>query len=401
MDLEGWHEVAASCMHCRVCVNPEFHEVDGWVPICPKGNMFKLETFYAPGAFELIRAIIEGELTENSPKLQKALYSCTMCGACSTLCERYSAPGALVKKMGKTFVDMYIDTRVDLMKRGWGPLEEHKAILKNVANTDNAWGGTRADRERWAKGLGAKDLNNEKADVLYFAGCTATYDPKLKGMMTTAADLFNKAGVDWGILGKNEKCCAGPSLRVGDRDQFNAYARENIELFNKLDVKTIVTSCAGCYSAFIKEYPDVGKIDAEVLHISEFIARLIKQKKIELKNEVKLKVTYHDPCHIGRYCSVYEEPRDILKAVPGLELLEMKQNRANSWCCGAGAGMRTALPEVASETGLRKIEQAEETGAEVIVSACPFCAQNLVDSIKEAGSDLKFMDITEILEKAV
>ena len=257
MDLEEWHEVASSCMHCRICVNPEFHEVGDWVPICPKGNKFKMETFYAPGTFELIRAIIEGELTENSPKLQKAIYSCTMCGACSALCEIYSAPGAKVKRMGKTFVDMYIDLRADMMKRGWGPLESHNAILKNVANTDNAWGGTRGDRERWAKGLNAKDLNKETADVLYFAGCTTTYDPKLKNSMVTAAQIFNKAGVSWGILGKNEKCCAGPSLRIGDRDQFEAYARENLRLFENAGVSTIVTSCAGCYSAFVKEYPKV------------------------------------------------------------------------------------------------------------------------------------------------
>ncbi|MDY6965270.1 MAG: heterodisulfide reductase-related iron-sulfur binding cluster, partial [Halobacteriota archaeon] len=221
-------------------------------------------------------------------------------------------------------------------------------------------------------------------------------------MMTTAAEIFNKAGVDWGILGKNEKCCAGPSLRVGDRDQFKAYAKENIEMIKKSGVKTVVTSCAGCYSTFVKEYPEVVDMgDIEVLHVTEFIAQLIKDKKIEPTKEVPMRVTYHDPCHIGRYVKVYDAPRKILRAVPGVVLAEMVQNRDNSWCCGAGAGMRTALPDVASETGKHRVEQAEDTGAEVLVSACPFCAQNLTDCIKEAGSDLKFMDITEILVKSL
>jgi len=403
MELEEWYNVVSSCVHCRACTSSDIHMTgDENLPICPKGNMFKMESFFACGAHEIIRAMIEGEINENSERLQHVIYSCTMCGYCSYHCELYSPPGQKCKKMGKTFVDIWQDLRADMMKRGWGPLEAHNAILKNIANTDNAWGGTRGDRERWAKGLGAKDLNKESADVLYFAGCTTTYDPKLKAMMTTAAEVFNKAGVSWGILGKNEKCCAGPSLRVGDRDQFKAYAGENIELFKKSGVKTIVTSCAGCYSTFKNEYPAIAEMDGiEVLHVTEFIARLIKEKKIEFTKEVPMKVTYHDPCHIGRYVGVFEEPRTILRAVPGVEVREMIQNKRNSWCCGAGAGMRTALPDVASETGQHRIKQAEDTGAEVLVSSCPFCAQNLMDAIKESDSDLKFMDITEILAQAL
>ena len=221
-------------------------------------------------------------------------------------------------------------------------------------------------------------------------------------MMTTAAEVFNKAGVSWGILGKNEKCCAGPSLRIGDSDQFRAYAGENIELFKKSGVKTIVTSCAGCYSTFVKEYPrvaDMGHI--KVMHISEFISKLLKSGSITFSKEVPMNVTYHDPCHIGRYCGVYDAPRAILSSVPGIKLREMMQNRQNSWCCGAGAGMKTALPDVASETGVRRVKQAEATGAEVLVSSCPFCAQNLADSIKEADSELKFMDLTQIVAMAL
>ena len=402
-DLQDWYNVALSCVHCRVCTSSDIHLTgDENLPICPKGNIFKFESFFACGALEIVRALCEGEITENSPRLQQIIYSCTMCGYCSYHCEMYSSPGSKVKKMGKTFVNIWQDLRADMMERGWGPMEAHNAILKNIANTDNAWGGTRADRERWAKGLGAKDLNKEKADVLYFAGCTATYDPNLKGMMTTAAEVFNKAGVSWGILGKNEKCCAGPSLRVGDRDQFKAYALENVEMFKKSGVKTVVTSCAGCYSTFKKEYPEVADMEGiEVLHVTEFIAQLIKDKKLTFTKEVPLNVTYHDPCHIGRYCNVFDAPRRILRAVPGVSVHEMIQNRNNSWCCGAGAGMRTALPDVASETGIHRVKQAEDTGADVLVSACPFCAQNLIDCIKESGSDLKFRDITEILAQAL
>jgi heterodisulfide reductase subunit D len=388
-------------MHCRVCTVPDFHVVGEWVPLCPSGDKFKLDSFYAPGRMEIIRALIEGDITECSDKLQQIVYTCTMCGACSAQCELYTSSGRKVKEMGKTLVNMWEDLRADMMRRGWGPLDAHQDILKSVASYDNAWGGPRAERERWGKGLKIKDLSKEKADVLYFVGCTMAYDPRLHGMIRAMATILDKASVDWGFLGNKEKCCGSVSLRIGDRDQFNGLARDNIKTFNDLGVSKIVTSCAGCYSTFKNRYPEVGEVDAEVLHVTEYIAQLIKEKKIEPVKEVPMKVTYHDPCHIGRHVGLYDEPRRILRAIPGIELIEMKQNKMNTWCCGAGAGMRTAYPDLATETGVRRIEQAEETGASALTSACPFCYQNLTDAIKAAGSKLKFMDLSELLVQSL
>jgi heterodisulfide reductase subunit D len=350
---------------------------------------------------EIVKAMIEGTIKENSDELQKIVYTCTGCGACSAQCELYSSPGRKLLEIGKTLPNMWEDLRAEMMKRGWGPLEAHETILKNVASYDNPWGGPRAERGRWSKGLNIKDISKEKADVLYFVGCTIAYDPTLRSMATSIATIFDKAGVNWGILGNKEKCCGSVSLRVGDRDQFTACARDNIKMINDLGVSTVVTSCAGCYSTFKNRYPEIGELEPEILHVTEFAERLIKEKKIEPKKEVPMKVTYHDPCHIGRHSGVYEEPRMILGKIPGVILREMDQNRMNTWCCGAGAGLRTAYPDLAKDTGVRRIEQAEKTESDTLISACPFCAQNLMDALKEANSNLKYMDLMELLSQSL
>jgi Fe-S oxidoreductase len=273
-----------------------------------------------------------------------------------------------------------------------------------------------------------KDISREKAEVLYFAGCTYSYNANLQPVARATLKILQQAGVDVGILGAQENCCASPVLKVGMEDFFQEHAANNIRMINRLGVATVVTSCAGCSGILKSQYPGVEKMNFEVQHSVEYIEQLIQKGAIRFTKEVPLKVTWHDPCHLGRggepqdlwegtrlkwglsdpprernygTHGVYDPPRTILKAIPGVELLEMERIREFSWCCGAGGGVKSAYPDFALATAKERIEEAQETGAEVIVTSCPWCESNLRDGINAAGSTLRLMSLVEILEKAM
>ena len=243
--------------------------------------------------------------------------------------------------------------------------------------------------------------------------------------------LLASAGVDIGIMGKDEACCGGRAYRMGYRGEFTQCAEKNIEAWTKAGVKTVVTSCADCYYAFKRLYPTVGS-KFEVLHTVEFVDRLIKQGKMKFSKMIPMKVTYHDPCHLGRQgepyvpwngkekkirgqmviyeprkpryngaCGVYDQPRSILKAIPGIELVEMERIREYAWCCGAGGGVIDAYPDFSSWTARERIEEAKSTGAEAMVSACPWCESNFISAVKANNEKMKVYDIVELVQQAI
>ena len=237
-----------------------------------------------------------------------------------------------------------------------------------------------------------------------------------------------KEGVDVGILGNGEGCCASPVLKVGMADLFGEIASRNIKTFNELGVKKVVTSCAGCYGIFQSQYPAIGKMDFEVMHSVQFFDQLIQGNKLKFTKDVPLKVTWHDPCHLGRggekqnlwegvrikwglsdpprqrnYGSngVFDAPRNILKALPGVELIEMERIRELSWCCGAGGGVKSAFPDFALETAQERIEEAKATGAEALITSCPWCESNLGDAITSDGNKIELFSLVELMERAL
>ena len=245
------------------------------------------------------------------------------------------------------------------------------------------------------------------------------------------AKILKKAGVDFGIAGDAEMCCGGRAYQMGYRDDFLKQAKKNMALIQKAGVKTVVTACADGYHAFKVLYDQYKlKGDLEVLHISEYIDRLIKEGKLKLRKKVNMTVTYHDPCRLGRLGEpwihwegkkvpgdrfvfdppkqyrrgtngVYEPPRDVLKGIPELRLVEMVRIKEYAWCCGAGGGVNESNPEFAMWTANERIDEAGSTGAEAIVSACPWCEKTLNDAIKAAGGSMKVYDIVELVEKAI
>lgn len=247
---------------------------------------------------------------------------------------------------------------------------------------------------------GAQMDSADAIDVLYYVGCTASYDVNVKEVAINTINILQHLDIKFGILGTEEKCCGSVLLRIGDHE-FERLAAYNVKLFNALNIKMLVTSCAGCYRTIATDYVKVGELNMEVLHTCQLIARLIRKKRIKLTHEVPLKVTYHDPCHMGRHSNVYDEPREVLKKIPGLEFVEMERIREFSRCCGAGGGLKAGFGDIQNLMAQERVRDAERTGATHLVSTCPFCYQGLQIGINAIQSKVKMTDLTELVARAM
>jgi heterodisulfide reductase subunit D len=271
---------------------------------------------------------------------------------------------------------------------------------KAMVDLLNPYGRDNKEKSDWIKKLDFKPKNafSEQCEVIFFAGCTSALTPEIENVSINTAKILNKLGVDFGVFGEHEICCGSVGKRTGDLKAFTIVRDKNLDLFKKAGVKKIITSCAGCYRTFKKDYGDKLS-EIEVLHSVEFFDEILSKKTdIKLKN-LNMKTTYHDPCHLGRHIGVYDAPRNILGKIS--EITEMKTNRNGSMCCGAGGGAKKGFPELSLEMAENRIREAEETGAENIVSTCPFCYRNLSDAIKSLNSDMKMVDLVELLLESI
>ena len=422
MSLEDYRRDVWDCVRCSNCkyVHPWVMKEQRFSRVCPSNAKYLFDAYSSQGRLDIARAIIEGELDyKDSPKLMEIIYKCTLCGACDVMCKFFNDLDPLL---------ILEELRARVIADGLGPLPQHKVIIDSVGNYDNVWMQPRTGRDRWAKDIGLKDLNKEKADVLYFAGCTYAYKPELKTVPRQTATLLLKAGVDLGILGKKEVCCGSPIARIGDSKLFGKIAKANIKTFNQLGISKVVTSCSGCYSAFKADYPKEGEMKFEVLHVVEYIDQLITEGKLKFTRKLPLKVTWHDPCHLGRRSEppipwegkrvqfgiydppkelrrgthgVYEPPRNILKSIPGVTLVDMQRIKEYSWCCGSGGGVKSAYPDFALWAAQERVEEAKATGAEGLVTSCPWCESNFRDAIQESNEEMKLYSLVELVSQAV
>ncbi|NOY13638.1 MAG: (Fe-S)-binding protein, partial [Deltaproteobacteria bacterium] len=276
-----------------------------------------------------------------------------------------------------------------------GPIQ---TVVANLTSEGNSLGGEREKRAEWAKDLPVKTFN-EGMEVLYFTGCYLSYDPRMREVAAATAGILNKAGVDFGILGSRESCCGESIRKTGNEDLFKRLAKDNIKAFIDLGVKKILVSSPHCYHSFKNEYPEF-MVNFEVVFISQFIAELLAAGRLKLSGEYAKKVTYHDPCYLGRHNGIYDEPRAVLQQVPGLELSEMADSRESSLCCGGGGGrIWMETPKEDRFADLR-VRQAVDVGAEVLVTSCPYCITNFTDSSLDLDESeaLEIKDITEIIQ---
>ena len=382
-----------ACTRCGECTTtcPTGGEAQEVELVTPRGKILRLREFYKSQYGLRARLLGPKEVPEADLKdLASRAYECTICGQCKTVCPAHLDT-----------IEMWENMREFLVENKLAPLPAHESIIKSIENYDNPWMQPRTQRSRWArkieKDAGIKDALKEQVEVLYFVGCTAAYDPNIRDMAVNTAKVLGKAGVDFGTLGNDEGCCGSTLLRTGLVESARKTALRNIERFEKASPSVIVTSCAGCYKTIRQDYPRIGKVDAKVVHITQLVSEMIVSGKIKPGKGVEGKVTFHDPCHLGRHNKLYEEPRKILESIPGLELVEMERNREEARCCGAGGGVKTAFPDLAQRISALRVEDAERSGADILTTSCPFCYQSLKATIEAKGSRLRMMDIMELV----
>ena len=318
------------------------------------------------------------------------IWRCTTCGRCVLMCPRD------VRQ-----IDDIVAVRRMATSYGVFPssIKAYKQVATYLSSKGNPFNEDPKDRAKWAEGLDIR-IFEEGMEVLYFTCCYLCYDQRLKNIARSTALFLKKAKVNFGILGEAESCCGESIRKTGNESLFRRLAKENIKKFIDFGVKTIVVSSPHCYYTFKNEYPSFSA-KFEVFHISEYIKELIDSKRLKIEKEYKAKITYHDPCYLGRHSNIFDEPRDILKSVKGLEIFELPENRLASLCCGMGGGRIWAETEKNERFSNIRVEEAVKLGAEELVTSCPYCISALEDSKLIMGYDdkLRIKDLAELINE--
>ncbi len=319
------------------------------------------------------------------------VWQCAGCNNCVKQCPR-----------GVEIIDVMRALRRAVTEFGIAKVPDSLRITgKNLLAVGNPLGEPPEKRADWAKDLDIKTYT-KGTEILYFPCCYQAYDPSARRVALATVNILKKADIDFGILSDNVVCCGESIRKAGGEDAFQSLSRTNISVFAEAGVKKVVVTSPHCYHTFKHEYPELGA-NFEVIHFSQYLLELIKQGKLNLTKEVNKKVAYHDPCYLGRHNDIYDEPREILKSIPGLELVEMREYRENSLCCGGGGGriwMETKSGERFSDI---RLEQALEVGANVLTMACPYCMINFEDSVLTSGKGdvIEIRDIAELVQEAL
>lgn len=317
---------------------------------------------------------------------QEDIWRCTTCGTCPPRCPR-----------GVKQIELGVSLRRIATEYGAFP-DSVKPIITvsdSLMAEGNPFSMERAKRADWAEGLSVKTFA-EGMEILYFPGCYLSYDPRLKKVAAATVRILNKAGVDFGILGSKESCCAESIRKTGNEALFKRLARENIKAFIDHGVKKILVSSPHCLHTFKNEYPEFN-VHFEIVHISQFLSELIDDGRLKPARAYEKKITWHDPCYLGRHNNIFDAPREVLESIS--ELVEMESHRENSFCCGGGGGRIWMETPKAERFADLRLKQAVDVGAEVLVTACPYCITNFTDS--SLGQNIEVKDITEVVREVI
>jgi len=419
LELKDYMYDMRRCMRCASCrwLDHIYMPDNRFVYRCPSyGKYYFSKVAY--GRVKLGLALTENRL-DDTPGMMDMVFQCVMCGACDSGCKR---------NLDLEIMNSLEALRGYMVQKGRYP-KAHDKLINNIAASHNKFGAPHENRTRWQSAKPA-----EKSDTVYFAGCGASYT-QTKIAQSTDKILNALGGY---MMLPDEQCCGHPLFAMGQYDAFVKQMEHNLEAMKKTGAKRLVTACAECYKTWKVDYPRMKKINTsdlgfEVLHITEVIAPKLADGSLELKNKVDLKVAWHDPCNLGRMSEpfkswqgergqwgclepaegfgakefnrgvngVYEEPRNILSAIKGIELMELKRHHEFSWCCGGHAGVPEAYPELAAYSVEERLEEVRTTGAEAIVSACPYCKESFNTGLKNYDHQVKVYDITEIIAEAL
>jgi len=388
MALERYADTIHRCFRCGYCkYPPDFVDLDA----CPAYARFRLESFSAGGRMWLLRAWYVGDV-EYSERLAKIMFSCTACGSCADRCPY---------RFGEDVLRMITAGKAEILERGLAR-STVKRYLENMVTRGNPYGEGPERRADWAEGCRLESYDGH--EYLLYVGCVASYDPRAAAVARAVASLLQRAEVPFGILGADEGCDGNDVAAIGEDGLFEHLATSNIERFRERGVAKIVALSPHAYNAFKNEYPRLGG-DFEVVHTSQLLRDLLTSGRLAPAGGPEGRVTYHDPCFLGRWNSEYDAPRRVLKAVPGIELVEMPRARASGLCCGGGGGNAfTDLLGGSPDSPARiRVRQARDTGAGVLATACPTCLAMLEDAVKGEGLDdvLAVRDISELVVDAL
>lgn len=420
MGLEDYRYDIEMCLRCSSCkwIDPMWAKSKRYNKICPISSRFHYDSFSCQGLMDISLAILNEEIGFNQT-LADIVYHCTLCGACDVMCKRTLETERLL---------VIEELRKGLAERGLAPKTPVSRLSKFIGQCHNAYGAPEAKRFSWLDGKRRSGLKSS-AKTAYFVGCTSSY--KHPEIARATVDLLQAAKVDFVVLEPDEWCCGNPLLRTGQVKQAESVMNHHLEAIRARGIETMITSCAECYHMWKVDYPrqhDKKDLGYRVLHVTELLADRLKEGALKFTKPVDMTVTYHDSCRLGRLSEphepwsgerlaygkleppktwrrgtkgVYAAPRAVLAAVPGIKLQEMERVRENTFCCGAGAAVKWINRDFALETGLERLTEASDTGAQALVSACPFCKWNFQDAASKKGSPLEILDIVEVAARAL
>ena len=381
-----------ACTRCGNCLDLcSAYIGSGDVSISPKKKMEKLKKAVDARYNIFYRLFGKKKLSEKDLEaISKAAFDCTMCSRCEVDCH-----------INIKLKDMWLKLREILVDSGKYP-EILDMMRTRLINSHNVSFDTNEGRTNWAAQIPDIPENRyikEKADVIYFVGCVSSFSPRVFKIPRSIVQILNAANVDFGLLGDEEWCCGFPLLSSGFKEDFIDFAKHNIEKVNKTGARYLITSCPSCYHMWKHTYAELKlgiKVEFEILHVVQYIYKIVKEGKLTLK-PLDLKVTYHDPCDLGRNSDVYEEPRNLIKMIPGVKFVELENNRKLATCCGGGGNVEAVNVKLSESIAKIKAHEIIKTGVDIIVTSCQQCVRTIQQALKKENSKIKAMDLTELV----
>ncbi|MHA1269686.1 MAG: (Fe-S)-binding protein [Candidatus Helarchaeota archaeon] len=374
------------CVHCGKCRS-----------VCPTTCLDEFNEISSPrGRARLAYGLFTKAIPPTQILIDK-IYSCFYCGICQKIC-----PSGVITS------DLILKTREKLIKLGIAP-KNIIQLLNTIIKSKNVYGLDQEDRLEWA--FEVEDIIEDKikisAELGFFVGCTASYKGMLAPQPESVVKILDFLGMDFTLLGNDEMCCGNPYFLGGGEvnNEIKEIVFNNIENFSKLKIKKLITACPGCYRIIHSVYPIIygQQLPFEIVHVSQFFSDLITNGKLLFNKNINLKLTFQDPCELARHCNIYEEPRNIFKKIPGLELIELFPNRQDSLCCGGGGLVKALFPKLVDEHLKIKMEQISNcnTNLDGIITTCPSCQDNLQHGITFYNKNLEVIDLCELIWRAL
>ena len=363
-------------------------------PLSPKLLIMDLRDHLLDEGPNVLQVLAAGETPDQVALVpgivdDDVVWSCTTCGACVQECP-----------VDIEHVDTIVDLRRALVMGESRFPAEAGAMLRNLESRSNPWGVAQSQRADWAEGMDVPVVNGVAPEYLYWVGCAGSFDERAKDISRAVAELLQRAGVSFAILGPRELCTGDPARRMGNEFLFQTLAEQNVATMNEVGVTKVIANCPHCFNTLRNEYPQYGG-SYEVIHHTELLGRLVADGRLRPSEEVETLLAYHDPCYLGRHNQVYDAPRDVLASVPGVRTVEMPRHKERGMCCGAGGARMWMEEGIGKRINAERMDEAAATGADTVGVACPYCLIMLDDGAKGRGDTTEVLDIAQVVRRSL